>query len=327
MEKKNIIFDTDIGDDDAVALTALMLAKNINILAITTTWGNLPIDRTTDNALRLVEYMGKDIPVYRGCHQALVRKLTPGRNANTLQETVKKVVDGKEVTIHFPILPIKETTRKLEDKHAVSYLVETLKNAKEKIDVCAVGPLTNIAMAISMEPDIVKNIGTLYIMGGGCYIGNRTPIAEANWYDDPEAAEIVCTSGANILICPIEACEKGATFNQDDLAQIKQANNYVSKFLYDVIGGYTERAKILFGDDSGECCVYDYAAISPLLDESVVLDEKHQIVHCDCGGGMADGQMVVDRRSFSPFEKTAHVIYDIDSNKVHRILIDLAKNA
>lgn len=325
MEKKEIIFDCDIGCDDAIALIALLLNDSIDVKAITCVRGNLPVEDVAQNALKVTELLGKDIPVYKGCSKAMVKTLFKGREENTLMQRVRMEVDGKEILIHQKSFDLPEPKRKIEDKHACTYLIETLKNIDHKIDICAVGPLTNIAMAIRLEPSIIDNIGTIYIMGGGLYIGNRTPVAEANFYDDAEAAEIVLTSGAHCLVCPIEACEMGGTITEADLANFKDMNNPVTDFVAPMLHGYIDRCNTLFDCNLDSCCAYDYVAVAPLIDETVITEKRKDIVHVDISGGMADGQMVVDRRGFDVESFNTEIIYEVDSEKLHQILYDLMR--
>lgn len=318
---RNVIFDCDIGCDDAIALISLLKDSNTNILAITAVKGNLKVDDVCSNALKVTDLLGKDIPVYKGCNEPMVRDLIKGRDYNTLMERIHMEVDGKQILIHQQSFDLPTSNRKIEDKHAVSYIVDTLKQTKEKIDIVAVGPLTNIGMAIRLDPSIINNIGTIYIMGGGLYIGNRTPVAEANFYDDPEAAEIVLTSGAHCLVCPIEACEMGATFDKEYLQQIEAVNNDISKFVRPMLQGYIDRCNMLFGCNDDSCCAYDYAAVAPIIDESVILEKRKDIVHVDISGGMADGQMVVDRRNMLENKQNVEVIYKMDSKKMHELFL------
>ncbi|NLZ75181.1 MAG: nucleoside hydrolase [Erysipelotrichia bacterium] len=323
-DKRKVIFDTDIGDDDAVALAACLLSEKVEIIGITTVHGNLPIECASDNALRMVDFFKKDIKVYQGCSQPLVRHLNKGRKQTTLMQTVNTVVDGKLIRIHAETLPLPEATSKLEKNHAVSFIVDTLRSTTEKIDICAIGPLTNIGAALILDKDIIKNIGNIYIMGGGLYKGNRTPIAEANFYDDPEAAEIVLNCGANVFVCPLEACELGATYTREDLDTIKALNNPAADLVYNVLDGYINRGIILFGGKQ-ECCVYDYAAVAPLLDENVNTEVRKDVAHVDFSGGMADGQLVIDRRNFGLWTENANIIYQQDGKRVHNLLINLLK--
>ncbi len=320
---RKIIFDCDIGCDDAVALIALLQSKDVDVIGITCVKGNLPVDDVVNNALKVSELCNKKVPVYRGCEEPMVRGLFPGRTYNTLMQTVVKKKDGKTVLIHDPDFPIPLPDRKAEKEHACTYLIDTLKNSEEKIDICAVGPLTNLGMAFRLDPSIVEHIGTIYIMGGGLYIGNRTPVAEANFYDDPEAAEIVLNSGAHCVVFPIEACEMGATYDTEDLKQIEAIGSDLSSFLNEELKGYIDRCNYLFDVDSTSCCAYDYAAAAAILDETVITEKRKDIVHIDISGGMADGQMVIDRRGMYPNELPVEVVYRMDSEKIHRLLLDL----
>ncbi|MBR4462755.1 MAG: nucleoside hydrolase [Erysipelotrichaceae bacterium] len=326
MERKKVIFDTDIGSDDAVALTALLLSDRFEVIGITATHGNQPVCNTTENALRLVSFLNKDIPVYKGCGQPMVRHLFKGRNANTIQETIRKEVDGEVIMIHEPILPLPETTRTFEDMHACSYLVDTLRNAKETINICAVGPLTNLGVALTMAPDIAEHIDTIYIMGGGLFKGNRTPIAEANFYDDPEAAEIVLNCGAHVVLNPLEGCESGAMYDANEIIKIAAIDNKVSHFIRNEISEFIAREKILFGDWVDSDCMYDYAAVAAMLDESMIVEMRNELAHVDCSGGMADGALICDRRGFDEIHSKVDIIYRMDTDRTHQLLLDLLKS-
>ena len=318
---RKVIFDCDIGCDDALALIALLKDENTEILGITAVRGNLNVDDVCQNALKVCDLVGKDVPVYKGCSSAMVRTLIKGRDYNTLMERIHMEVDGKEILIHEQSFALPKSKRKIEEKHAVSFIVDTLRNTNEKIDLVGVGPLTNIAMAIRLDPSIVNNIGTIYIMGGGLYIGNRTPVAEANFYDDPEAAEIVLTSGAHCLVCPIEPCEMGGTYGPKQLKEIEDVNNDISKFLRPMLQGYIDRCNMLFNCDIDNCCAYDYVAVAPIIDESVITEKRKDIVHVDISGGMSDGQMVIDRRGMIKDIYNVEVIYKVDSDKLHKLFI------
>ena len=321
--KKKVIFDTDIGTDDAVALTTLLLSDKYDVIGITTTHGNQPVNNTTNNALRLVEYLGYDIPVYKGCSKPMVRGLFKGRKFNTIQEPLEKIVDGEKITIHAEHICLPETTRKCEDKHACSFIVDTLRNTNEKITICAIGPLTNIGMAFSMDHSLYEKVDTIYIMGGGIYKGNRTPVAEANFYDDPEAAEIVLNSGCNVVLATLEGCETMRKFDSKTIEDLRKINNKASLFLADEIKDYLRREQILFGDMCTEDTIYDLGAVIPMIDESLVIDSKKEIAHVDCSGGMADGALICDRRGFVESDTKVEVIYEIDKEKSYQTFLDI----
>ena len=324
---RKVIFDTDIGTDDAVALMALLLADDIDVIGVTTVFGNRPVENTTDNALRMIEFLGKDVPVYKGCSSSLVRSLTPGRDMNTLMQCIVKQRDGKEVRIHEETLQLPAASKKEQAKHACSYIVETLLASRQPIDICAVGPLTNIAVAIKMNPEIVNKIGTMYIMGGGLFVGNRTPVAEANFYDDPEAAEIVLNCGAHIVLGPIEGNEDGATYTQQDINDIEAIDNKTAIFTAKLLRDFIERCQFLFAPEIDSCCIHDYAGIVPIIDSETVTDLRREICHVDISGGMSDGQLVCDRRGYDTSASNVEVVYKMDSEKVHKILLDLISKA
>lgn len=323
MDKRKLIIDCDTGTDDAVAIMALLLCGRFDVLGITSVHGNRPVENTTDNNLRLVEFLGMDVPVYKGCTQALVRDLTKGRDYNTRMQRIRAEVDGREIKIHDATLALPESKRAAQPAHACSFLVDTLRAAKEPVDIVALGPLTNLAVALRMAPEIAEKIGTLCIMGGGLYIGNRTPVAEANFYDDPEAAEIVLTSGASILLNPIEANEAGATYGEADIRTLEQLGNETGRWTAKLLRDFIWRCQILFAPDIDTCCIHDYAAAATLIDPSTATDVRREICRVDFSGGMSDGQLVVDRRGADASNSPVRVVCDMDAAKTKRLLLDL----
>lgn len=192
---RKIIIDTDPGHDDAVALLLAWAApEELEILGITTVAGNVPLDKTTNNALRLRELAGADSPIYRGCSQPLVNEL----------ETAEYV--HGESGIDGPDLP--STKRSVEPLHAVEYLVETLRST-EPVTVCLLGPMTNAATALIEAPDVTAGIEQFVIMGGAFEAGgNRTRAAEFNVFVDPHAADIVLSSGVPVVVMPLDVTHK-----------------------------------------------------------------------------------------------------------------------
>lgn len=184
-----IIIDTDPGQDDAVAiLLALSVPDRLDLRCITTVAGNVPVALTTANALRICDVAGRgDMPVYRGADGPLVFPL----------ETAEFVCgpDG----LAGADLPGPD--REPGAGHAVLEIIAALRAAPERgLTLCPLGPLTNIALAIRMAPDIVPRIRRIVLMGGAMALGNITPAAEFNTYVDPHAAAIVFGCGAPIVM-------------------------------------------------------------------------------------------------------------------------------
>ncbi len=166
---KRIIIDTDPGHDDAFALLLALASRDeLDVRAITTVAGNVPLEKTTYNALRLRELVAADVPVYRGCARPMVNELVTA-----------EYVHG-ETGLDGPHLP--EPSRDVGDSHAVDYLIEELlASPVASMTVCLIGPMTNMAMALVKEPRIAAHIAEFVIMGGSYKEGgNDTPTAEFN---------------------------------------------------------------------------------------------------------------------------------------------------
>jgi purine nucleosidase len=191
---RQIIIDTDPGIDDAVAiLLALAAPEELEVLGIVAVAGNLPLAQTERNARRVCELAGRsDVPVYAGCGRPLLRPLATAEHIHG--ETARDRL----------LLP--EPTIALQAQHGVDFLVETLRAAEAgTITLCALGPLTNIAMALAKAPEIIERIGELVVMGGACFeLGNVTPAAEFNIHVDPHAAAAVFDSGIPITMMPLD---------------------------------------------------------------------------------------------------------------------------
>ena len=192
--KRRIIIDTDPGQDDAVAiLLALASPDELEVLGIVAVAGNVPLAHTERNARRIVELAGRiEVPVFAGCVGPMVRKLVTAEHVHG-----RTGLDGVE-------LP--DPTMPLQARHGVDFIIETLRAAEPgSITLCTLGPLTNIAMALVMAPDITQHIREIVMMGGAYFeVGNITPTAEFNIFVDPEAADVVMRSGVPIVMAPLD---------------------------------------------------------------------------------------------------------------------------
>jgi len=201
MAARKIIIDTDPGQDDAVAiLLALASPDEIEVLGITAVAGNVPLALTERNARIVCELAGRpDMAVFAGCDAPLKRALVTAEHVHG-----KTGLDG-------PVLA--EPTMPLREAHAVDFIVETLRAEPEgSVTLCPLGPLTNIAAALTRAPDIAPRIAGIVLMGGAYFeVGNITPAAEFNIYVDPEAAEIVFRSGIPLTVMPLDVTHKALT--------------------------------------------------------------------------------------------------------------------
>ncbi|TNF57536.1 MAG: nucleoside hydrolase [Rhodobacteraceae bacterium] len=201
MTARQIIIDTDPGQDDAVAiLLALASPEEIDLLGITAVAGNVPLALTQKNARIVCELAGRrDVPVFAGCDAPLKRGLVTAEHVHG-----KTGLDG-------PALP--EPTMPLRGQHGVDFLISTLRDRPaDSVTLCPLGPLTNIAAAFVKAPDIIPRVAEIVLMGGAYFeVGNITPAAEFNIYVDPEAADIVFRSGVPLTVMPLDVTHKALT--------------------------------------------------------------------------------------------------------------------
>lgn len=197
---RKIIIDTDPGQDDAVAILLALSSPEVNVLGITTVAGNVPLALTQKNARIVCELAGKpETLVFAGCDAPLARPLVTAEHVHG-----KTGLDGPQLAP--PTMP-------LQDQHAVDWMIDTLKAAPDNlITLCTLGPLTNIATALTRAPEIKSAIAEIVLMGGGYFEGgNITPVAEFNIYVDPEAADIVFKSGLKLTVMPLDVTHKALT--------------------------------------------------------------------------------------------------------------------
>jgi len=221
---RKIIIDTDPGQDDAVAiLLALASPAEIDVLAVVAVAGNVGLHHNANNARKVVELSGRrEVPVYAGCSRPMRRTLVTAEH-----------VHG-DTGLNGPVLP--DPTIPLQAQHGVDYLIETLMSAEPKtITICALGPLTNVAMALVKEPRIAERIQEIVLMGGAYFeVGNITPAAEFNIYVDPEAADIVMRCGAPITILPLDVTHMVQS-TKPRLDAIKGLGNKSGQAVYDML--------------------------------------------------------------------------------------------
>ena len=170
-EKKKIILDVDTGTDDAIAIMTAYLDPELDLLAVCSVAGNKALSYTTENTLRVRDVLKADFPVYKGCATPMVCTLLPNRHGDyTGQRTQVEGMD-KPIEIHTDYLELPPSTRTVEKEHAVWFYIDTLMHSEGDITLVPVGPLTNIAMAMRIEPEICKKIKEIVLMGGGSDAG------------------------------------------------------------------------------------------------------------------------------------------------------------
>ncbi|BFG40395.1 hypothetical protein CerSpe_266690 [Prunus speciosa] len=226
-EPKKIIIDTDPGIDDAMAIFVALQSPEVEVIGLTTIYGNVYTTLATRNALHLLEVAGRtDIPVAEGSH-VTITKGTKLRIADFVHGA-----DGLG-NQNFP--PPKG---KPIEQSAAAFLVEQANLYPGKITVVALGPLTNIALATQLEPAFAKNIGQIVLLGGAFAVnGNVNPAAEANIFGDPDAADMVFTSGADILGVGINVTHQ-VVLTDADREKLARSNGKFAQYLCKILDVY-----------------------------------------------------------------------------------------
>lgn len=201
------VLDCDTGSDDAIAIFAGVGHPGLELVAVTTVNGNVPVEHVTDNTLRALDLAGADVPVYAGAARPLVRPDLP----------VARRVLNKDSAFQKYGLGLPEAASTAREGHGVQFLVDCfMGEANADLTLVATGPLTNIALALALEPRLASRIPRLVVMGGAHGNGNVTAAAEFNFWADPEAAEAVLSAGiAEVVIVPLDATHSAPLTAED----------------------------------------------------------------------------------------------------------------
>ncbi len=314
---RKLILDVDTGTDDAVAIMLAALHPGLDLLAVTTVNGNVEIGYCTDNSLRTLDFIGRgDIPVHEGCPKPILRADFP------VPRAIKK--DGG---MHVNELPVPAPTSRKADRNAVEFLIETFRAATEEIVLVPVGPLTNIAAAITADPHFARNVPEIVIMGGAHYTGNVTASAEFNIWADPEAAAIVFEAPfAKRVLVPLDATFQALVSGADcaDLEALgTPAGIAASRFIGQRIKGYdrTQPMKTL-----GSAPVHDAVCVAFLV-EPEIITTRHIHVAVETAGIHTVGRTVFDvnRRGEAP--ANTHVAFGADGPRFIALLKEIFGSA
>jgi purine nucleosidase len=277
MDPKRIIIDTDPGVDDSFTFLLALASPEIKLEALTTTQGNVTVEKATRNALSVLD-LGRagHIPVAKGSVLPLVQPLRASAHVHgesgignaQLSEPQAKPVQG----------------------HAVDYLIERVLAEPNEISIFPIGPMTNIAMAIRKEPRFAKAVKELVIMGGAIQEGgNMTALAEFNIYVDPHAAHIVFHSGIPITLIPLDVTHK-CLLKQEHVDRLMNVDSPVTRFLKDAIEVYL-KASIELGYEG--CALHDPLTLATIIAPEL-LTLKEYYVDVDIAGGVSMGKTFAD---------------------------------
>ena len=304
---KRLIIDTDPGVDDAHALLLALAHPDVQVEAITTVNGNVSIDFTTSNTLKILDVAEKDVPVYRGCDRPLINR---PENAAFVHG-----VDG------LGDCGIPASKKQVQSEHAVHALVRLANEHPGEFTLVAIGPLTNLAVALSLDPDLPAKFKQLVIMGGAIYSkGNTEAVtAEFNIHTDPEAAHIVFSSWPMLTLLSWETT-LAHIFTRDVLDRLFDLGTPRAKFFHDtnqkILGFIKERLgqDILFAPDG--------LAMAVAIEPGIVRKSEKKHVSIELHGLQTRGQTVVDWYGRTQKPPNTDIILELDQNR----FIELMEN-
>ncbi|MCX6656876.1 MAG: nucleoside hydrolase [Candidatus Bathyarchaeota archaeon] len=306
---KRIILDTDPGVDDALAFLLAFSSPEIKVEAVTTVDGNVDVEKGTQNARQLLEFLGRtDVPVARGANHPMLRSMQHAESYH-----------GR-TGLMDAILP--ETKMKIDKRGAAQLIIDEVGNRGKDLTIVAIGPLTNIAIAVLADPTIPEKVNGLVIMGGAFGLtpygtGNANAVAEFNIWHDPDAAKLVFDSGI-----PITCIGLDTTTHPD---------YRMSKAMYgEIVAMETKRSKLIEGlcgtlvERFNGFSLHDPMAMAYIADPTMFKTEKYR-VEVETVGTHTLGMTVVDRRRFHRQENQEvkhEVIIEVNAPRFHRMIMD-----
>jgi len=306
---QRFLIDTDTASDDAIAIMMALRHPDVEVEVLTTVAGNVGVEQATQNALYTTELCGSDVPVHVGAAAPMLRPL----------ETAQYVHghDG------MGDCGLDLAGRQPASGRGVDVIVETVLGSPSEITIVAIGPLTNIAIALLRAPEIATVVKRVVIMGGtGVHgPGNVTPMAEFNFWVDPEAARIVARSGMPLEIVGWDASIRSALITAEREARIRAIDTKFSEFALDISGAvaaFTREAG-LPGND-----LPDPIAMAHAIDPSI---SKMTRLHVDVmvGDGPQRGVMEVDRLGFGGASPNIDLVADVASDRFFAMLHDACR--
>ncbi|MCL4208008.1 nucleoside hydrolase [Patescibacteria group bacterium] len=301
-EREKIIIDTDPGHDDALALLLTIKSKKFDVLAVTTVAGNAQIEKVTQNAQAIVNLTEEKIPIFSGQPTPLKRKL------------ITAVVHGESGLDGFDT----NQTKFALTNNAAKKIIELVEKFPGQITILALGPLTNLALALQNQPSIAKKIKRLVIMGGAIDVaGNKNRVSEFNFFVDPEAASIVMQSQIPKTLVPLDACNQ-VVMQVDDFKKI--SNQKLNKILLPMMEHFF--AGLIKDEGTTGILVYDALAAFFLINPDSFVTEKMDIL-IETTGELTSGMCVVEKRDYKEKNFNVDVVTKTDGQIFIKNLIDV----
>jgi len=303
MNRLPIIMDCDPGHDDAIALILAFSSPKLDVRAVTVTGGNQTVEKTLRNARKVLSYIGVRPPLARGADKPMFREL----------ETAAAV--HGESGLGGPVIP--ETDYREVPLCAVDLMRKTILESPKPVTLVPTGPLTNIGILLSTYPEVKRNIGGVSLMGGAVLGGNWTAAAEFNILVDPEAADIVFSSGLPIVMSGLDVTHK-AYIKKDEVESIRSLGGKVPKLVAELLDFFFK-----FHDERGYvgAPLHDPCAVAYLMAPEIFTTRDYY-VQIETRGEFTTGATVADRAGTTGKPANAKVSMDVDRDAFIRLLVD-----
>jgi purine nucleosidase/ribosylpyrimidine nucleosidase len=312
---RKLVLDVDTGSDDAVAIMFAALHPELDVLGVTTVNGNVPLEHTTDNSLRVLDFIGRpEVGVHPGLARPIVRHGFP---------TPKRFTADSARDMHGTELPLPAPVSRAHAVGAVEFLVQTIRALPGEVTLVPVGPLSNIAAALAIAPDIVDLVPEVVVMGGAHHFGNETPAAEFNIWADPEAADMVLSAGfPKLTLVPLDATHK-ALVSVADVDRLRAlgtpAGEAAARLIDRRISAYSVAGEVA---RSGSAPVHD-ALCTAYLVRPDVIGTRPVHVAVETKGDKTVGRTVMDLRSGSTTPANCDVAFDADAALFNQLLVEV----
>ena len=303
-----IILDMDPGHDDAVAMMLAWAHPRIDLRAITVVAGNQTLEKTTRNALNVATALGvTGVPVAAGMSGPMVR-------SQVIADDIHGVTGLDGPTFGDPTVP-------LDNRHAVQLIIEILMNSAGDITLVPTGPLSNIAMAMRMEPRIIEKIERIVLMGGSYQLGNITPAAEFNIFADPEAAHVVFSSGRPLVMMGLDLTRQAKVF-PSVVERMREIGNPVSELFVELMEFFAKTQKEVFGWEGPP--LHDPTTVAWLIDPTLI-KTKPMAVEVELRGEHTYGRTCCDYFGMTRKAPNAEVALELDTERFWDLIHDTLK--
>jgi inosine-uridine nucleoside N-ribohydrolase len=302
--RTRILMDCDPGHDDAMALLLALASPEVELIGVTTVAGNQTLEKTTANALRVLELAGReDVPVAAGADRPLLR-----------EAVVAASVHG-ETGLDGPDLPPAAGTP--AQSHAVDFLAEHLAGSEVPLTLVPTGPLTNVALLFARYPGVAARIERIVLMGGAIAEGNVTPAAEFNIWADPEAAARVFESGIDLTMVGLDVTHRALMLPEH--AERLRAAGRVGEVVAELWAFYQRHHTRVY--EFPGTPIHDALALAHVV-RGDLLTTKHCHVAIDCASQLCRGRTVVDLWRVTGHEPNAHVAVEVDAPAFLEMLVE-----